>query len=98
MEIDKEFEAAVNQRRERIDSGEEAISDKMRQYLSECELYGDAGPGMHPQCWRPEIEAALAQEYLALYEMLETPQGVALQEKEARQRQEMLDRHYGKAA
>lgn len=98
MHTDEEFEAAVNRLRESIDSGEETIGEKMGQYNSECALYGDAGPGMHPSCWRPAIDAALAQEYAKLHALLDTPQGEALLAKEAQQRQEMLARHYGEDA
>lgn len=98
MYTDEEFEAAVNRLRESIDSGEEVIGEKLGQYRSECALYGDAGPGMHPSCWRPEIESTLAQEYAKLHALLDTPQGEALLAKEAQRRQEMLAQHYDECA
>jgi hypothetical protein len=85
------IEAQILELRKGIDAGEEYIGERMSEYASECALYGDAGPGMHPSCWRGEIVARVAKDRAALDVLMATPEGLALAEREAEEALDWLD-------
>lgn len=69
--------------REGIEAAEENIGERLTAYRSECALYGDAGPGMHPSCWKASMEAQIVLDEAELCTLLATPEGEALQLRES---------------
>lgn len=67
--------AQIEELREAIDSASESIADRDTQYRSECALYGDAGFGQHPSCWKPQAMANLEALQAELNALLDTDTG-----------------------
>lgn len=61
--------------RQDIDDCEESIAEREGQYHSECAMFGDAGFGQHPSCWKPEALANLAKAKADLAALYDTPEG-----------------------
>lgn len=93
MEMTKtdSIEAQILELREGINAGEEHIGERLTEYTSECALFGDAGPGMHPSCWRGEVEARVTKDRAALDVLMATPEGLALAEREDKEALDWLN-------